>query len=210
MEKKDLKERILNLSKDWFIEKGYKSLKTDDLANELGVSKRTIYSMFSSKDEMLIEALSLPIIEFENKMNILVMEMINSDNSTYFQNLKEIWELIIQHSSIFTTKFENEIKKYLPQYYITCSNHISKRFENMRNVIESGQDRGYLKKEINVEVFISTMHFTMSNILKQENLSRLPLKVEDVVKQVFTIVFIGAMTPQAVEKFNKTIQLTNL
>ncbi len=205
MEKTDTRQRLLILAKDWFIEHGYKFVKTDDLAKELGISKRTIYSMFPSKDEMLIEALRLPIIDFENKLEELALRMIDDDKFTFFENLISLWDQIIEHSTIFTFKFDAEIKKYLPQFYSACLSHTNKRFSNFKRVFEVGVERGYLKSEINIDVFMNIMHFTMSNMLRNENLANLPLNIKDVLRQIFIVVFTGAMTPAGAVKFYETI-----
>jgi AcrR family transcriptional regulator len=206
LEKIDNKQRLLVLAKDLFLESGYKSIKTDDLAKELGISKRTIYEMFPSKDDLLIEALQLPIIEFANNMDALALKIVEDDHFTFFENLKLIWELIIDHSSLFSSKFDAEIKKYLPQFYTACKIHSNKRSENFRKVFELGVKKGYLKQDINIDVFMSVMQFTMSNILRYENLTELSMKVEDVLKQIFTIVFTGAMTPEGTAKYLESIE----
>ena len=36
-----------------FVEQGIKSVRMDDIASAVGVSKRTLYEMFESKDELL-------------------------------------------------------------------------------------------------------------------------------------------------------------
>lgn len=198
--------RILNLAKDWFIQSGYKCVKTDDLANELGISKRTIYEMFPSKDDLLIEALKLPIIEFEKNMNDLAIKIVEDEHFSFFENLNRMWQLIIEHASIFSSKFDSEIKKYLPQFYTACQAHTNKRFDNFRRVFELGIERGFIKKEINVDVFMSIMHYSMSNVLRSENLANIPLKVNDIIKQIFIIAFTGAMTPLGAESFNKKIE----
>lgn len=205
-ENTEKRNRILNLAKDWFIQSGYKSVKTDDLANELGISKRTIYEMFPSKDDLLIEALKLPIIEFERNMNELAIKVVEDEHFSFFENLNKMWQLIIEHASIFSSKFDSEIKKYLPQFYSACQVHTNKRFDNFRKVFELGIERGFIKKEINVDVFMSIMHYSMSNVLRYENLANIPLKVNEIIRQIFVIAFTGAMTPLGAEKFNQKIE----
>lgn len=205
VEKIDSKDRLLNLAKKLFIESGYKSIKTDELAKELGISKRTIYEMFPSKDDLLIEALRLPLIEFEQNMDKLALRMVEDDNFTFFDNFNLMWDLIIDHASMFTSKFDAEIQKYLPQFYSACRIHSENRFNNFRKVYELGVKRGYLKEDVNVDVFLNIMHFSMGNILRYENLSKLPLRIEDVLKQIFLVVFTGALTPSGTKKYLESV-----
>ena len=53
----DNRERIIEGAAELFKTYGIKSVTMDSLANHLGMSKRTIYEVFSDKDELLIGVL---------------------------------------------------------------------------------------------------------------------------------------------------------
>jgi len=42
-----------------FLHKGVKSVKMDDIANALAISKRTLYEIYSNKEELLLEAVHI-------------------------------------------------------------------------------------------------------------------------------------------------------
>ncbi|MFZ1857244.1 MAG: TetR/AcrR family transcriptional regulator, partial [Chitinophagaceae bacterium] len=49
------KERILLKAEELFMQYGIRSVSMDDIANNLGMSKKTLYQYFADKDE-LVEA----------------------------------------------------------------------------------------------------------------------------------------------------------
>ena len=49
MSRKTLKDRIIDLAREKFAAHGFKSVTTDELANQLGISKRTLYDVIDSK-----------------------------------------------------------------------------------------------------------------------------------------------------------------
>ena len=55
----EVRNLILNAALEQFMSKGIKEVKMDDIASLLSVSKRTIYELFSDKEELLLEALKL-------------------------------------------------------------------------------------------------------------------------------------------------------
>lgn len=55
--RKDLKERILVTSMRAFKERGIRSVRMDDIATTLGISKRTIYEIYSNKEELLLDGI---------------------------------------------------------------------------------------------------------------------------------------------------------
>ena len=50
-----MKEKIIERANDMFLSLGFKSVTMDDLASEMGISKKTIYTHFQNKTK-LVEA----------------------------------------------------------------------------------------------------------------------------------------------------------
>ena len=48
-----MREKILNKSAELFLTYGFKSVTMDDIANEMGISKKTIYQHFDNKTNLL-------------------------------------------------------------------------------------------------------------------------------------------------------------
>ena len=51
-----MKDQILIKATDMFLTLGYKSVTMDDIAAEMGISKKTIYQHFSNKDALVKES----------------------------------------------------------------------------------------------------------------------------------------------------------
>ena len=51
----ELRERIITAATEAFTSKGIKSITMDDIAAALGISKRTLYEVFSDKESLLKE-----------------------------------------------------------------------------------------------------------------------------------------------------------
>ena len=49
----DQKERIIEQAMHMFVSQGIKSVRMDDIAQQLGVSKRTLYELFGDKEGLL-------------------------------------------------------------------------------------------------------------------------------------------------------------
>ena len=47
------RQEIINKAAELYLKYGIKSITVDDLANELGISKKTIYQHISNKEELL-------------------------------------------------------------------------------------------------------------------------------------------------------------
>lgn len=69
----ELKERILESTNELFFQYGVKSITMDDIANHLGISKKTIYEVFKNKNELVKQIVELNLnftkSEIELKLN---------------------------------------------------------------------------------------------------------------------------------------------
>ena len=62
--KTDVKERILTKAAELFMRYGIRSITMDEIATQLGISKKTIYQFFTDKDDMVSA-----VIEQETRKN---------------------------------------------------------------------------------------------------------------------------------------------
>ena len=58
-----MKNKIISKCEKLFLELGFKNVTMDDIANAMGISKKTIYIHFSNKTE-LIEAVVFSVLVF--------------------------------------------------------------------------------------------------------------------------------------------------
>ena len=57
-----LKERVVAKASMLFMRNGIKSVTMDNIAGQMGISKRTLYENFRDKDELLMECFIYPQI----------------------------------------------------------------------------------------------------------------------------------------------------
>ena len=68
------KEKIIEVSEQLFLEKGFSNTSVEDITNTLGISKGSFYTYFDSKDALLeeivkrtLEEIEAELLEFQNK-----------------------------------------------------------------------------------------------------------------------------------------------
>lgn len=122
----DLKRnQILTSAAGIFLKYGIKTVTMDDMARELGMSKKTLYDFFKDKNELVFEIIKTKT-EFdkdqcdfakkdaENAIDELIIisefvrESIKQINPSVFYDLKkfhgEAWKLITEHKQSFVIK----------------------------------------------------------------------------------------------------------
>src|ERR1700752_1389578 len=63
----DVKERILVKSEEMFMQFGIRSVSMDDIANNLGMSKKTVYQYYADKDELVDAVIEGHISEIQRE-----------------------------------------------------------------------------------------------------------------------------------------------
>ena len=81
----EIRDKIISGSSKMFIKFGIRSITMDMIAEQLGISKRTIYENFTDKNELLKYSLEAGMVE----QKAVVEEIFkNSENVLWVRNLK--------------------------------------------------------------------------------------------------------------------------
>jgi len=132
---------------------GIKSVTMDDVARELGISKKTLYLHFNDKLELVSLILDR---EFEEKAKEFDAAMANKDNAIeeVFGYFKVQLSLLASHKP----NFLYDLKKYYPLLYENFSEKKKNRMmESVLSNMKRGKKEGLYRKDLNEEV-ITRMH----------------------------------------------------
>ena len=143
-----MKEIILNKAADLFLHYGFKSITMDDIANELAISKKTIYKFFTHKSDLVEESTVL----VHEKVNQMISEIIMKNFNAIEENF------VIK--SVFKDMFKNvktspmfQLKKYYPSTYAKLMEQQLCTFsECVRENMEKGIREKLYRSEIDIEM----------------------------------------------------------
>ena len=175
-----MRENIINRSMRLFLNLGFKGVTMDDIANDMGISKKTIYAHFKNKEE-LVEAIAFKILDNKYKSIDAL-----SQNSAHPNPIEELYLFniyFIHHLKDQNTLPQFQLKKYYPKIYEIIHYNL---FEKMRfsflQTLEYGKIDGVFRKTIDIN-FISRMYFTvmtgiMENLPFPKETSKIPFPLE--------------------------------
>ncbi len=202
-EKEKVRQRIIEKAKQDFAKYGFSGVKTDALASDLGMSKRTLYSFFSSKKELLSEVINSAAGEMKQKMSAVVKQLDKPD-SDFIETLKEIWDIISSHSQTFTKEFFEDLKKYAPEQWKKIEDlRIKQLKSNFTKIHNIGVKKGYVKPDIDKEIFYLLYHFSINNILSPEIVSETPLTTKRVFENIIDVLLTGSLTEKGRSEYLK-------
>ena len=160
-----MREKIIQKSAELFLTLGFKSVTMDDIANEMGISKKTIYVHFENKTK-LVEAVTFTV--FEN-----ICEGIDCICEASHNPIEELYDIkmyVMQYLKNEKTSPQYQLKKYYPQIYQRLHfKQFEKMHESVKESIQKGIDTQLFRSNIDVD-FISRMYFNGMAGIKDETI----------------------------------------
>ncbi len=165
-----MKEKIILKSADMFLTLGFKSVTMDDIANALGISKKTIYQHFDNKTK-LVESTTMHVFETISHG----IDCICALEKNPIEELYDIKRFVLEHLKDEKSSPQYQLQKYYPKIYNTLK---QKQFEVMHECVNDNLNRGIaqglFRDTINVE-FITRIYFNSMVAIKDKDL--FPLKI---------------------------------
>ena len=144
----EVKEKIISGASQMFIKYGIRSITMDMIAEQLGVSKRTIYENFKDKDELLKYCIDEGMTEQRANIYELIKNSENVIDATF-----NFIKYSINIYKTFNLLFFYDIQKYYPELCELKIKHNDK--QNLDRTIEllnQGKSEYLFRNEINVEI----------------------------------------------------------
>ena len=153
---------------------GVKSVRMDDVAQSLGMSKRTLYEMFGDKEELLFESIKYIT---EARPREILAEIGPCENSL---------ELLFKCShamlnSGVVSDIEKRLAMNLKKFYPEISDrvhryHTEVAISALQNILRQACDEGYIEPNIDIELMIRLL-FSIVTTSVYENSFAIPEEV---------------------------------
>jgi len=143
----EVQKDIITKAGEMFFRLGIRSVTIDDICRELGISKKTFYVYFASKDELVAKLLHANITHMADKMQQLL------DSQDFLKLLKKFVS--------FQSKEEKDVRR-VPQLVYDLKKYYPRQFADFQHecfitqkdyiqaYLELGQRQGYVRANLNI------------------------------------------------------------
>ncbi|MDX5324909.1 MAG: TetR/AcrR family transcriptional regulator [Bacteroidota bacterium] len=161
---------------DMFMRYGIRSVTMDDVARELGVSKKTIYKFFSNKAELVDVSFRMFFSELRNQIVEVSSATENAIDELFLLDQTISDTIKRNHPGIFF-----QLRKYYPAtYQFLFSERQKLVMELTRKNILKGIEQGLYRDDFNVDI-ISFLYYSKMLMMHQEVESMEECNVEDII-----------------------------
>lgn len=146
----EIKERIIAKAREQFFRYGVKSVTMDDIARELGISKKTIYQHFEDKDAIVHQ---LMMAEMANDK--CEWDELDGSSNNVIEKIVKSMDIIRQAFSEINPAAFFDIKKYHPKTWELFQEHKQNFImESIRKELLQGIEQGFFRADIKVEILV--------------------------------------------------------
>ncbi len=193
---------ILLKAREMYMKYGIKSISMDDVAAELGISKKTLYQYVTDKDDLVGKFV-------DNEISLRQEEICKcfkvSDNA-----IEELFEI-----SIFMNKLmkdqnpatEHDLKKYYPHHY---EKTVKTRREGIYSYIilnlKKGKKEGLYRQELNEEIIAKLYLSRVENIHQNDMFTIEEFTSIKLFLEILTYHVRGIATEKGIEVLEKKIK----
>lgn len=148
-------QSLLIKSRDLFIKYGVKSLTMDEIARELGMSKKTIYLHVENKADLVMKVVTLYLDDEKKQMDLILH---NSKNS--IEEMVHMMRYLLTNFSELNTSAIYDMQKYYPKAWSMFNeyrnNYVLERIkDNLKKGIEQGVYRNDMEPEVIGRIYVA-------------------------------------------------------
>ncbi len=174
-------ENIIEKVKELFLRYGIKSVTMDDIAAELGISKKTLYQYVPTKDE-LVDL----VVNMEAKRREHMFTNIMESKQNAIDDLIEINNQVNKIVEEYSPTHEYDLRKYYPAIHRKLVEYKrNKLYESMLQNLIKGKAQGYYRQDLNEEIiaklYVSRVENVLENDLFGQNECMSPLFINEVM-----------------------------
>jgi len=183
------KEQILAAGREILLSDGLRAITTNEIARRARVSKKTLYRLFESKDD-LVEAIVVAFME-ENLAHW--DEILEQDTSAIDRILASLG-FISQFMPQIQNQIIHQVEAVAPDLWATIDAIRLQRLQKLKGLMEEAQAEGYLRADVDPEHWILLLSGTVRAVLTPKVLMQTGIPLLDLVHSIKTVYYDGLLT----------------
>jgi len=197
-----MRNKILHKASEMFLNLGVKSVTMDDLAEKMGISKKTIYGFFNNKSDLIIAATHFMFENMMTQINCICSNSKESPIISLFEINNFIWNQINEENAP-----EYQLQKYYPEIYQSL---FEKKFIAVTNGITENLQRGIslglYRSDLDIPV-IARFYYSGIDSIKNPDIFPLDQYKRSKLTPSYLIYFIRAIaTPKGIQELENYIK----
>ncbi len=198
----ELKEKILVESETLFLRFGFKSITMDDVARELGISKKTLYLHFTDKNDLVNQCVEHHL----NRINGLCQKFMDEKGDAI-----SILLAITQYTSGMLKSISQSSMYDLKKYFKSAWDKLEANrkefiYSSIRSNLELGIKKGLYRKDIHPEIIGRIYVHLVGFLIDPENYDQDDMDLRELHLEIIKYHLHAVCTPKGEEILNEKLK----
>lgn len=184
--------RIVRTAEREFLRSGFSRVLMDDLAHELGMSKKTLYAHFAGKEALLRAVLEHRVLEIDRGLSALV-----TSGAAFPRKFRDVAQFVQNRMAEVSPVFLADIRRHAPECFAVVEEFRGRAIPRyFGQLIDEGVRAGCLDSGVDRDLLIRMLALSIQGIIRPEVVGDLRMHPSAALDQILGIVFHGILTPQ--------------
>ena len=200
MEEKEL--FIIEKTGELFKKYGIKSVSMDDIAQQLSISKKTLYQYFKDKADLVTKVVNYHNCDHDQKFLDLMKSEMNA-----IDILIEVSKHLIEMLKEINPPIFYDLRKYYPELtkelIVNRKDHV---YNNIKTNLLKGIEQGIYRDDLNPDIITSIYVKRMDDVIFEDDNSLNRFQQHEIFSQLFIYHIRGIVNTKGLEYFENKIK----
>lgn len=194
------KHHIILAAQKIFLSKGFKNVNMDDLAREMGISKKTLYLHFENKNDLILQIMQAHI-EHEMKSCTDILQSKANPIQRLVNIQKHNYDMLRAMNPIALY----ELQRFFPAAWSVFEDYKQAFvYTQIKNNYKEGIQLGYYRSDLNIEI-IASFHIKSIDTIFRIGMEIPDIHLGDIFKEYFSYHLRGIATEKGIKEINKIL-----
>lgn len=156
------RNEIVEAATRMFVEQGLKAVRMDDIARQIGVSKRTLYELFEDKEELVYCCMS----HYKKRQDAYYAEIVDRSQNI-LEGLLRIFVDAIDRAEI-SHRLQTNLHKFYPKVYARFTDGGNARRiheEGLLRALRRGVEEGVFIDNHELDLAVTLLRYSMEGLM---------------------------------------------
>jgi AcrR family transcriptional regulator len=204
--KASVESKILDAAYKLFLQKGYRHTTMDDIAQMLGMSKKTLYNYYPGKLELLAASFEVTKTKLTAKLEAIVENRYIS----FPLKLKSTLTVMASLLGPINPELFEDLREHAPEIWEDLTQYINESaYTRFKTLLEQGVDEGLVNPSVNINLVVMLYAAAVQSLMDPKFTEQFPDPIQkgmkishsDIYDQTITIIYNGILTEAARNEF---------
>lgn len=192
--------RIVGQARAHFFSHGYSQCTMDEIAAELGMSKKTLYVHFPSKEALM----SAVIDDLGREIRGSADALLANRQLNFAEKLRGFAEDMVERLRTINPRLLRDLQRFAPALYQRVAEMREKNVPYVfGRFIEEGQLAGMVRSDLRTDFAVAFFLSAMNGLIQPATMERLGLGPRDIAPRAIELFFGGLLTPAGRKEHEK-------